>query len=300
MKPAMRGHLYGGGGKKALANFSIAGLQLELKAQDNVDLLCEEIRKVRKRFPWLQMIVLGELSAFGPDTKNAQPLPGAAERDFAAVAKETGLWIAPGSLYEEDGGAVFNTTPIINPDGEVIARYRKIFPFLPYEKNVACGEEFTTFDIDGVGRFGVSICYDMWFPETTRSLVCAGAEVIIHPTLTNTVDRDVELAIARANAASNQCYFVDINSAGPLAFGKSIIVGPGGEVIHQAGAGREIIVVDIDLDYVRRVRERGWQGLGQPLKSFRDNPVRYSAYGSGARSRGPDGLGELKKPTREE
>lgn len=283
-----------------LSRFSIAGLQLELRAEDNVDLLCEEIRKVRKRFPWVQMAVLGELSAFGPDTKKAQALPSAAEDEFASVAKETGLWLAPGSLYEQDGDAVFNTTPIINPNGEVVARYRKIFPFLPYEQDVAGGEEFTTFDIDGVGCFGVSICYDMWFPETTRSLVCAGAEVIIHPTLTNTVDRDVELAIARANAASNQCYFIDINSAGPLAFGKSIIIGPGGEVIHQAGSGCEIIITEIDLDYVRRVRERGWQGLGQPLKSFRDNPVRYSAYSSRPRSQGPDGLGELKKPTREE
>ncbi|NOX83576.1 MAG: carbon-nitrogen hydrolase family protein [Alphaproteobacteria bacterium] len=280
--------------------FSIAGLQLELETDDNLDLLCEEIRKVRRRFPWLQMVVLGELSAFGTDTKKAQPLPGDAENQFAAVAKETGLWLAPGSLYENDNGVIFNTTPIINPDGVVVARHRKIFPFLPYEEKVACGEEFTTFDIDGVGRFGVSICYDMWFPETTRSLVCAGAEVIIHPTLTNTVDRDVELAIARANAASNQCYFIDINSAGPLAFGRSIVAGPGGEIIHQAGTGREIITVDIDLDYLRRVRERGWQGLGQQLKSFRDNPVRYTAYGAGRNSPALNALGELKKSPKQE
>jgi predicted amidohydrolase len=205
-------------------------------------------------------------------------MPGTAEDTFCALAKETGLWILPGSLYEKKDGKVYNTAPVINPLGDVVTRCRKMFPFLPYEVDVACGEEFTVFDIGGVGRFGVSICYDMWFPETTRTLVSMGAEVILHPSLTNTLDRDAELAIARASAVTNQCYFFDINSAGKLAFGRSIIAGPGGEVIHQAGAGREIIPIEIDLDYVRRVRMRGWNNLAQPLKSFRDHKTPFPVY----------------------
>ena len=140
------------------------------------------------------------------------------------------------------------------------------------------GEEFTVFNINGVGCFGVSICYDMWFPETTRTLVSMGAEVILHPSLTNTLDRDAELAIARSSAVTNQCYFFDINSAGKLAFGRSIIAGPGGEIIHQAGAGREIIPIEIDLEYVRRVRTQGWHNLAQPLKSFRDHKTPFPIY----------------------
>jgi predicted amidohydrolase len=54
----------------------------------------------------------------------------------------------------------------------------------------------------------------MWFPETTRQLAALGAEVILHPTMTDTIDRDVELPIARANAAMNQCYFFDVNGVG--------------------------------------------------------------------------------------
>src|SRR3546814_12079939 len=80
----------------------------------------------------------------------------------------------------------------------------------------------------------------MWFPETTRLMASLGAEVILHPTLTNTIDRDAELAIARASAATNQCYFVDINVAGALGVGRSVICRPGGEVIPQAGRGREV------------------------------------------------------------
>jgi len=281
-----------------LTRFAIAGLQLELAAGDNVAALCEEVRIIKRRFPWVHMVVIGELAAFGPNTTRAQAMPGPAEETFAALAKETGLWLLPGSLYENLNGAVFNTAPVINPAGEVIARCRKMFPFLPYEKNVTAGEEFTTFDIEGVGCFGVSICYDMWFPETTRSLVCQGAEVILHPSLTNTVDRDVELSIARANAAMNQCYFFDINTGNPMGFGRSIVAGPGGEILHQAGTGREIIPIEVDFEYIRHVRECGWQGLGQPLKSFRDHTGRFPAYGAKSNSSALSKLSPLTMPVR--
>ena len=116
----------------------------------------------------------------------------------------------------EHHGVVHNTTPVIDPSGQVVGRYRKMFPFLPYEADVVPGEEFLVFDVADVGRFGVSICYDMWFPETTRTLVAMGAEVILHPSHTTTIDRDAELAIARASAVMNQCYLFDVNGAGPI------------------------------------------------------------------------------------
>ncbi|MDI1364853.1 MAG: carbon-nitrogen hydrolase family protein, partial [bacterium] len=141
---------------------------------------------------------------------------------------------------------------------------------------------------------------DMWFPETTRALTWLGAEVILHPGMTNTIDRDAELAIARASAATNQVFFVDINVAGSLGVGKSAVFGPGGEVIHQAGAGHEVIAVELDLDQVGRVRERGWHGLGQPLKSLRDTPIAYPQYRDGfAASPAFAGLGPLEKPRSE-
>jgi hypothetical protein len=71
-------------------------------------------------------------------------------------------------------------------------------------------------------------------------------------------------------------------------------------VIHQAGSGREIITIDIDFAYLHRCRERGWHGLGQPLKSFRDNPVVYPAYGTGrADSKALAQLGPLDRPQRD-
>jgi hypothetical protein len=80
-----------------------------------------------------------------------------------------------------------------------------------------------------------------------------------------------------------QCYFVDLNVVG-MGGGRSGVYGPGGEVIHQAGAGAEIIPVELDLDTVNRVRERGWHGLGQVLKSFRDADLSFEPYSQGARA----------------
>jgi predicted amidohydrolase len=150
--------------------------------------------------------------------------------------------------------------------------------------------------IANAGRLGVSICYDLWFPEITRSLVWLGAEALLCPSLTNTIDRDVELSMARANAAANQCYVINVNTGSPMGTGKSIVCGPGGEVIHQASSGYEVFVVELDFDYVARVRRQGWHGLGQPLKSFRDHRVKFPAYQEGAESPSLAELGTLAKP----
>ena len=159
----------------------------------------------------------------------------------------------------------------------------RFFRFLPYEEGIENGDSFFVFDVPDVGRFGVSICYDMWFPETTRTMVCMGAEVILHPTLTSTIDRDVELCIARATAATNQCFMVDINGAGDGGSGRSIICGPAGEVLHQFGNSEEMVPLEIDLERVRRYREVGLRGLGQPLKSFRDNEIVFPVYTPGGK-----------------
>jgi predicted amidohydrolase len=121
-----------------------------------------------------------------------------------------------------------------------------------------------------------------------------GAEVILHPSLTSTIDRDAEIAMIRAHAAMNQVYFFDVNVAGPLGVGQSCVAGPGGEVIYEADKGREIIPLKLDLDYLHDVRENGWQNLGQPLKSFRDSKVTFPQYSEGYASEPLRALGTLK------
>jgi predicted amidohydrolase len=261
-----------------MAPFSIAALQVALPQGDNLDRLERETALVLARFPWVRMVVFPELCSFGLGLSHAETMPGPTESRYQALAKTHGVWLIPGSIYERAGGDVFNTAPVINPAGEVVARYRKMYPFLPYEKGVTPGTEFVTFDVPDAGRFGVSICYDQWVPETTRALVWKGAEAVIHPTMTNTIDRAQELILAQANAIANQCYFVDVNGAGELGNGRSIIVGPEGEILHQSGDAGEQIPFTIDLDRVREVRRSGTLRLGQILKSFRDTPIAFPCY----------------------
>lgn len=283
-----------------MSQFTIAGLQLELSGKDNRYLIGKEIRKVRARYPWVKMVVLGELASFGADPANARELPADVVPFYAELARETSLWLVPGSVYEREEDEVYNTALVFNPAGDLVGSYRKMFPFCPYEKGVRAGEEFLVFDVPGVARFGLSICYDQWFPETTRNLAWLGAEVILCPTMTNTIDRELELCLARANAISNQCYFFNINVAGELGNGRSIVVDPEGQVIHEAGERDEIIPVEVDLARLRRVRRRGVLSLGQTLKSFRDSTVEFPAYRLPGRGEGPlTDLGELALPERD-
>ncbi len=219
---------------------AIAGMQLNLSAvHDNVSYMRSRLDLLMHIYPWVEMVVFSELAAFGPSPRRAQRLPGPVEDDFREMARKHGIWLLPGThVRAEDGRPIYNTAMVIDPYGDVVGRYRKMFPFRPYEEGVEAGEEFLVFDVPGIARFGVSICYDMWFPETSRTLAAMGAEVILHPTMTGTIDRSVELAIAQATAAQQQLFFVDINGAGDGGNGRSIIVGPYGDVLYTSRALR--------------------------------------------------------------
>jgi predicted amidohydrolase len=280
--------------------FPIAGVQMHVNyGQDNIPMMRQKLDVLMLRFPSVEMVVFSELAAFGASMEHAQTLPGPAETQFCEMARKHAVWLIPGSIFERVGDVIYNTASVINPKGEVIGRHRKLFPFTPHEFGVTGGKDFLVWDIDGVGRFGVSICYDMWFPETTRTLAAMGAEVILHPTMTDTIDRDVELSISRASAAMNQCFFFDVNGVGGGGTGRSIVVRPTGTIIHTAGDSEEMFPVDIDPSVVLRCRTTGMFGLGQPLKSFRDRNVDFTLYKETSPAKEYlASLGPLVKPAR--
>ncbi|MCB1940612.1 MAG: carbon-nitrogen hydrolase family protein, partial [Candidatus Accumulibacter sp.] len=143
--------------------FSIAGIQMNISMEhENITAMGHKLDVVMARFPWVQMVVFSELAPYGPQPYHAQPTAGPAEQIFCQMAAKHGLWLLPGSMFERIGDNVFNTTPVIGPNGKVVTRYRKMFPFLPYEMGIKPGTEFCVFDVPNIGRFGVSICYDMW------------------------------------------------------------------------------------------------------------------------------------------
>ena len=278
--------------------FAVAGVQMNVSATDeNVTAMKHKVAQVMARFPWVQMILFSELATFGPLPKHHPESIEPIENEFRELAARHGIWLLPGSIFERCGGLLYNTASVIDPAGEVVGRHRKMFPFAPYEAGVEGGTEFLVFDVPEVGRFGVSICYDIWFPETTRTLTAMGAEVLLHPTLTGTIDREVELSIARATAAMFQCYVFDINGIGGGGTGRSSVIDPAGIVLYQAGGHDEIIPVEIDLEQVRRQRAVGIRGLGQTLKSFRDRAVEFDVYDRGYFDESYlDSIGPLEMP----
>jgi formamidase len=254
---------------------TIAALQtapVELDPAATLDRFTGEVHAIRDTFGEVQLVLAPEvhLSAAGHLLREpagyaarvAERIPGPLTDRLGALARETGLWIVPGSVYERDGDAVRNTLVVLSPEGELVTVYRKCFPWSPYETTKA-GTELMTFDIPEVGRIGVAICYDGAFPEIPRQLAWWGAEVLLQPMLTSTADRDGELAIARATAICNQMAVVNLNAASPAGGGRSVIIDAEGVVRYEAGAGEEVLVDVIDLEAVERARTRGSFGMNR-------------------------------------
>ena len=288
----------------------IAGVQMAVAPWDadtTIDKMAQVTNRIGRNFPWVQMIVFHELCVPGlvqfdtvPDLETwgrlCQPIPGPISDRLCTVARREKRWLIPGSMYEQgEDGKLYNTALAISPDGDIVAKYRKMFPWYPLEVDTTPGEEFCVFDVPGIGRFGLAICYDMWFPEFVRTLAWMGAEVILHPTMTPTSDRELEVILSQANAIMNQCYFVDINGVGPWGGGRSMLVDPDGRVLQQTTVQETILTEIIDLDRVTMTREYGNLGLAQTLKQLRDSGIKFPPYEQDfATGEVFKGLGELE------
>ena len=243
------------------------------------------VRQVARNIPWVDLVMFHELAAPGVmqfDTppegytqKLYQTIPGPLSDRLCALAKRERVWLLPGTLYEKEGEHLYNTAVVISPDGEITAKYRKLFPWYPFEDELTAGEDFCVFELPGIGKVGLSICYDMWFPETVRALTWLGAEVILHPTLTTSADRELELVLGQAHAITNQCYFVDINGVGPWGGGFSQIVDPNGRVLQRVTGQETVLVERFDLELVTQVRETGTLGLTQTLKQLNESKLYF-------------------------
>ena len=215
----------------------------------------------------------------------ATEIPGPVTERLGQIARDCGLWMVPGSMYERAAdGRIYNTAVVLSPDGDLIARYRKVFPWQPHE-SCASGQDFVTFEIPDVARVGLAICYDGNFPETFRQLAWMGAEVVLQPTLTTTSDRNAELVMTRANAIFNQLYVVSLNAAAPAALGRSLIVDPEGIARLSTGDSEELLTDVLDLDAVERVRNFGTAGVSRMWEQLkREGPrIHLPIYGGSVR-----------------
>ena len=270
----------------------LAALQLELKKTNNLSYLLDELENLCSESNDIDIVILTELAVGGAGAKNCQHPLSKYEKTFSDLAKKYSIFLVPGTFYEETSEGTFNVAPVFNREGTLISKAIKNFPWLPYETDVQPSSEVCVFNFENKGNIGIHICYDLWFPETSRALVMSGAELIINPTMTPTKDREIETIMVQATAAQQQCYYVDINGSGEQGNGKSIICDYEGNIIDCADDKKKIFKVEIDFDLVKEARMNGFMRLGQPIKSFRDNPFDPTSY------RNEDylnSLGDLKK-----
>ena len=232
----------------------------------------QRVRSARSMFDGVQLVLAPELHLMalpglldesdGAMQERAVEIPGALTERLGALAKETGVWLVPGSVWERTEEGIYNTAVVFSPRGELVTSYRKCFPWQPFETSRP-GRSVVSFDIEGIGKLGLAICHDGVFPEVFRQLAWDGAEAILQVVLTGTSDRDAEVVVARANAIVNQVHIVNVNAASPVGNGRSVVIDPEGSVRYEAGSGEEVLTTVLDFDAVRLVRERGAFGMNK-------------------------------------
>lgn len=217
--------------------------------------------------------------------------PGAIRTFLETNAKKHRVWILAGGLPEASADAVrvHNTCVVVGPDGNMTARYRKIHMFdvevgdgQRYRESASCapGDKPVVASVAGA-NVGLSICYDLRFPELYRTLIAEGAEVLVVPAaFTLATGKDHWHVLLRARAIESQCYVIaaaqwGTHPKGRRTFGKSCIVDPWGEVIAQASEGEGVAVATLDPAYLQHVRASlpslQHRRLGIPTPSFRES-----------------------------
>jgi predicted amidohydrolase len=221
------------------------------------------------------LIVLPEKwSAYGlPEVavEAAEALDGPALTWARDIAAELGIDLVAGSIPERgEGKRGSNTSVHIGPDGKDRAVYRKIHMFdvsvggTAYREsdNEAPGSEITGSVLADGTRVGLSICYDLRFPELFRKLAIDGALIVVLPSaFTVSTTRDHWEILVRARAIENQCFFIAPNQVGEHARGvksggHSLIVDPWGVVLARADKGEQFIAADLDFERLRRIRQK--------------------------------------------
>jgi predicted amidohydrolase len=202
----------------------------------------------------------------------AQTLDGAAISWARQIARELGIDLLAGSMLERIPGQAkgANTSVHVGPDGELKAVYRKIHLFdveidgAVYAESATeePGDEIVLAELSGGVKLGMTVCYDLRFPELYRILALRGAEVIAVPAaFTLPTTRDHWEVLVRARAIENQCFVIAPNQIGDhpghlRSGGRSLIVDPWGLVLAGAADSETAIVADLDLSTLRDVRQR--------------------------------------------
>lgn len=264
----------------------------EESTQQNKTGLCEAIRKAAQQ--GAELVVLQELhnSLYFCQTEDttlfdlAEPIPGPSTELFGQLAKELGVVIVTSLFERRAPGLYHNTAVVLEKDGSIAGRYRKMhIPDDPayYEKFYFTPGDLGFHPIQtSVGRLGVQVCWDQWYPEGARLMALQGAELLIYPTAigyesSDTPEeqqrqREAWMTVQRGHAVANGIPVIAVNRTGheqdPSGqtngiqfWGSSFVAGPQGEILYQAPEHEDIVqVIDIDMKRSENVR-RWWPFL---------------------------------------
>ena len=272
------------------------------EVKENVLHLVTKVRALAKE--GAELIVMQELhnSLYFCKEENvdlfdlAEPIPGPTTQIFGNLAKELGIVIVTSIFEKRTTGLYHNTAVVLEKDGTIAGKYRKMhIPDDPgyYEKFY-----FTPGDLGfepiqtSLGRLGVLVCWDQWYPEAARLMALAGAELLIYPTAIG-YDANDERAeqkrqraawqlVQRGNAVANGLPVVAVNRVGEEEgvhfWGTSFVAGPQGELLYEASeTEEEMAIVEVDMqrsELVRRwwpfLRDRRIENYGDITKRYKD------------------------------
>ncbi|MEV4771685.1 carbon-nitrogen hydrolase family protein [Micromonospora humida] len=252
----------------------VAVCQLNARDDRSANLAAAEALLVRAAAAGADLAVLPEyVDYLGPadGMPPAEGVDGTVGTFFAEVASRLGIWLVAGSFHEvgPDSAHTWNTSLVFDRSGTLAASYRKIHLYdveipgrVSYRESatVAPGAEPVVVDVEGL-RVGLSICYDLRFPELYRRLATdGGAHLLVVPAaFMMHTGRDHWEVLLRARAIENQCFVAAAGQTGDhdpgrMCFGRSMVVDPWGTVLGQVPDGPGLTVVDLDLDRLSTIR----------------------------------------------
>ena len=189
--------------------------------------------------------------------------------EISRLAKENNVYILAGSIPERESDKLYNTSYLFDKTGQIIAKHRKMHLFdidvkgkITFKESdvLTAGDEFTIADTE-FGKIGIGICYDIRFVELARIMVEKGALVLVYPGAFNQTTGPAHWELLfRSRALDNQAFCIGVapalnEDASYHSYGHSIVTNPWGEVIAEASEKEELIICEIDLDEIKKVRE---------------------------------------------
>lgn len=205
-------------------------------------------------------------------SRHAVTIPGPVTEQLSALARKYGVYLCPGTLPERrEGGAPYNTLLFFSPDGALVGRYRKRHLFrvdIPGELRhherdyFSAGDDAAPVFETELGRLGVSICYDLRFPEQFLGLALRGAEIIIAPSAFTTPTGEAHWhVLCRARAAETGCFILAPDRTGICGadierYGHSLVVDPWGTILAEAGKVEEVISAELRAESLADARGR--------------------------------------------